>query len=123
MNQNSNNDNNNNILNNHNNNNNKNNNNNNNNSNNNNNNNNNEITNKTPTQLFNQKKTTDFSKECLSCHLLSGGIFSVMGIYQLYSIQSFPKNKKWLTFVGTSLLSFGVYWGAVHPIINKDQYE
>ncbi|KAM9983477.1 hypothetical protein ACTFIY_000188 [Dictyostelium cf. discoideum] len=93
-----------------------------NNSTNNNNNNNNEITNKKPT-LLNQRKATDFSKECLSCHLLSGGIFTVMGVYQLYSIQSYPQSKKWLTFIGTSLLSFGVYWGAVHPIINKDQYE
>ncbi|KAK5575514.1 hypothetical protein RB653_006647 [Dictyostelium firmibasis] len=85
-------------------------------------NNDNEITNKKPT-ILNGKTTTDFSKECLSCHLLSGGIFTVAGLYQFYSRKSFPENKTWLAIVGTSLLSFGVYWGAIHPIINKDQYE
>ncbi|GAM22309.1 hypothetical protein SAMD00019534_054840, partial [Acytostelium subglobosum LB1] len=48
--------------------------------------------------------------ECKTCHAMSGTIIGASGIYSLMIRKSHPESKGFLTLIGASTLSFGVYW-------------
>ncbi|EGC35543.1 hypothetical protein DICPUDRAFT_87803 [Dictyostelium purpureum] len=72
--------------------------------------------------IFKKKGPTDFSKECTTCHRFSGTIIGASGIYSFYLTKKYPENKRWLSFVGFTTLSFGLYWGWIDRYVNPENY-
>jgi len=62
-------------------------------------------------------------EDCISCRLLGGTILTGTGIYNLMQISGSPQHRKWLSLVGGTLITAGLFYGLIDPfVINKQKF-